>query len=218
MHYHRLSIVQVACILHVSAAGQSQRDLPQVVQTISADEYHQVLDRLFPAPSQIRDRDVIFTLSLRTTPAFDAESQIDIVLRREQNSTAQYSHVDGNVYSTCNKLLQTTGVHQPEILAQKIALTRKLLNVSPNQILRWQQDLFAGLASSVSPLPRTARRFLATGMTTVTMDGASYRLRYVQGETDLDIRFTEPDLGKGLTLIKWARNLQQEIAKLPEAK
>ena len=50
------------------------------------------------------------------------------------------------------------------------------------------------------------------------MDGASYRLWYVQGETRLDIHFTEPDLAKGLTLIQWARNLQREIAKLTEAK
>jgi len=204
----------IVLALHLLAqAGQSQPDLPRVVPTIDHEEYDQVLDRLFPVVST-RGPDIVFTLSLRITPAFDPESQIDIVLRRGQKSTVQYSRVGQNIFSTCNKLLETTGEHQPRALAEKFRVNRKVLNVSPDQILRWQRELFAAVTSSLLPLPRMATEFLASGAAVVALDGDSFELWYAQFPTEFNIRFSESDLAKGASLIKWARSLHNDIVKL----
>ena len=177
------------------------------------EEYSQILDRLFPVVSD-RAASLVFTLSLRIIPAFDPESQIDIVLRRGQESTVQYSRVDQNVYSACNKLLESTGEHQPRDLAEKIPVNRKILNVSPAQILQWQRGLFVAVTSSLSPLPATAKEFLASGSRTMTLDGDTYHLWFAQLPTEFNIRFSEPDVGKGASLIRWARSLHNDIAKI----
>jgi hypothetical protein len=206
----------LACLLCVpTLVAQNQRDPPHTAPTFGANEYHEVLNRLFPIPAD-HGRDIVFKLTLRTTPAFDAESQIDIVLHREQGQSVQYSFVTQNVDSTCNKLLETAGTQSPEVLASKIPVTRKSLNVSPKQILRWQQEFLAGVTSSLPSLSEKAQGFFTTGKTVVMLDGTSFDLWYAQELTTLNIGFGE-GLKKG-TLLTWAHGLYQEVVRLADSK
>jgi hypothetical protein len=202
-----IAIVALLALQPRPSTGQA----PRQATTIDHDGYRAVLDRLFPATAHI-GRDVDFVLTLRRTPSFDPESQIDIVVKREGSPIVQYAFVDHNVYYACNKLLETTPGHSPEVLAQKIPVKRRALAVPPQQLLRWQQDLFAGITSS---LDERARSYFA-GKDVVVLDGTSFDLWYELGTTRLNFHFDEA-LREG-TLLNWAHRLFEEVLKLPERK
>jgi hypothetical protein len=205
----------LACLLCVpTLVAQNQRDPPRTVPTFGTNEYHEVLNRLFPIPAD-HGRDIVFKLTLRSTPAFDPESQIDIVLRREQGPTVQYSFVTQNVDSTCNKLLETRGAQSPDALASKIPVTRKSLDVNPALVLHWHEGFVAGVASSLPSLSARAQGFFTNGVTVVMLDGTSFDLSYAQGLTTLNISFDE-GLKTG-SLLTWVRGVRREVARLADS-
>lgn len=57
-----------------------------------------------------------------------------------------------------------------------------------------------------------------SGTKTVMLDGDSFQLWYAQSQTEFNLRFSEPDVGKGTSLIKWARGLHSDVAKLATTK
>jgi hypothetical protein len=186
------------------------------IPEISSEEYDQVLDRIFPRRLDAGKVPVVFELSLRSAPSFEAESQIDIMLRRNQAPIVRYSYADRNVYSSCNDLLARTGAHQPDVLARSIPISEKAISMTAHDLLRLQQALLQSLPASLSRLAPAARPFYDLGTQAVTLDGESFELWYAQGTTELKLRFSDVDRGrpnypKAPTLTKWAHALNRKV-------
>lgn len=214
-HIGRHTRIAIFFPLHLTAlVAQNKSEPPPPAPTLTTQEYTEILNRLFPT-SQDNGPDVVFALSLRVIPAFDPESQIDLVLHREQNSTVQYSRADRNVYYGGSKLLQTPGEHSIESLAQSVKVTRRSLNVNPKQILQWQRDLFTALALTQAKFPKKAADYFATGSTTLVMDGVMYELHYKQSMTTLDIKFMDEPVKRDL--LKWATKLHEDVSKVTDS-
>jgi hypothetical protein len=184
-----------------------------VVPSITMDTYRRILDLIF-APDQSAKGRIIFSLTLRTTPAFRPESQVRMYLFRDRSAKTEFVVAEKNVYYSSNQLLLSTGEGGADVLAKKTAVKRYTLSFTPTRILEWRRSLFRALDPTLQSLDAELTEQYDRRPVTLLLDGDTHDVWYTQGSAEIHIRI--PEAATRSAFDKWAEAVQGAVSKMAQ--
>jgi hypothetical protein len=175
---------------------------------LDSEVYDQALNLLFPPPPAI-EKGVIFTMRLRFIPAFEPESQLVVVLFADKPPFVEYLAAEKQLYGTADEMIRAGVAPEPSVIAKKITVVRRTLNIAPSRVLAWQEGMFQSLAATLPALRGETQELYQRGSGTLVLDGTSYDVGYSQGFADFHGRFNQSVSGPAIA--KWAESVRAEI-------
>lgn len=195
-----LALMFVAYQEHAVGVAQEPVNIP----TVSSDTYRRVVNLIFPRePGNFRDQNKEFALTLRFKPAFDVESQINILKYSDGRlDVVTYTLPKGSqsISEQLNAILRQTGREDAEEMAKRIKVQKRTIGDTTN--VRQLLSRFAAL------------RFTPQLDTSITLDGTGFQLWYeaVSNESYYSLVGGEP--GQDRTdhpLVRWMNEVRKAV-------
>lgn len=189
---------------HQHAVGVAQE--PVNIPTVSSDTYRRVVNLIFPRePGNFRDQNKEFALTLRFKPAFEVESQINIIkYSNGRLEVVTYALPKGSqsISEQLNAILRQTGREDAEEMAKRVKVQRQTIGdtAKMRQLLR----RFAAL------------RFTAQLDTSITLDGTGFQLWYEAVSNEAFYSLIGGDPGHDRSdhpLVRWMNEVRQATFK-----
>lgn len=182
------------------------RQEPVSVSNISIETYRRVLDLVFPRDAgNFRDFRKEFALTLRFSPSFDVESQVNITKYSDGRlDVVAYTLPEGSpsIIDQINTIYRRTGRGEADDLAKQINVRRQVL--SDTRRVRQLLTRFNRL------------RFTAQFDTSITLDGTGFQLWYeaVSNEGYYVLAGSEPGHDRGdHPVVRWMNEVRQAVFK-----
>jgi hypothetical protein len=203
-----------------AVAHQSVSPSPPSSVSLTEQAYDQVLDRIFPR-ELFAGRNLAYTMILRFTPSFAAESQLVIRVGLDKSVEARLYAVERrSAADTAEEYVKRTGQQDIVKIAAAIEVTERRLQVDFQEVERWHSQLYDALDSSVRELKRSAAEYLKSGTVDVVLDGTTYDLWYAQGTLESHWRYVDVDAnGREVVvpLTRWLNMVRSAAQKRPAA-
>lgn len=185
----------------------------QLLPTISTETYNRILRLIFEPQQSTKDR-IIFSLIVRTMPAFRPESQVCMYLLQDRSAKVEFAAAERNVYYSSNEALRSTGEGEAAVLARKIAVKRHTIKVDAARVLEWQRGLFTALGPTFKSLQAEPTDIYERHPIALVLDGDTHDVWYTQGSEE--IHFQIPEAAPRSALDNWAEAVQEAVSKMAE--
>lgn len=179
---------------------------PASVATLSGETYRRVVDLVFRrVPGDFKDQNKEFALTLRFKPAFDVESQINIVKYKDGNlDVVIYTLPKGSqsIREQLNAVLRQTKREDAEEMAKRINVRRQ--PISDTTKVRELLKRFAAL------------RFTPQLDTSITLDGTGFQLWYEAVSTESYYSLVGGDPGQDRgdhRLVRWMNEVREAVLR-----
>jgi hypothetical protein len=211
------NVVSVAIILLLlisNSTGQTGRAKSEIraLPQFDSAQYHQVLNIIFPRVDRdFSDPSRKYSLTLRISPSFEPESQINIVKKEGGIEVVKFT-AKQNVFHQIGEILERKGIE--ELREKHIAEIAKMISVSkkvirnPDIRLKSVIDQYSGL------------RFSPEFGTGSYFEGVTYELWYEALENSAYFNLS-PAVGKKLTdnpLIHWMDDVWKATEQFTNSK
>jgi hypothetical protein len=185
----------------------------QLLPTISIETYNRILGLIFEPQQSTQDR-IIFSLIVRTVPAFRPESQVSMYLLQDRSAKVEFAVAERNVYYSSNEAFRSTGEGEAGVLARKIVVKRHTIKVHPDRVLEWQRGLFTALGPTLKSLQAEPTDIYERHPIALVLDGDTRDLWYTQGSKDIHFRI--PEAASRSAFDNWAAAVREAVSKMAE--
>jgi hypothetical protein len=175
------------------------------------ETYDRILDLIFASEQSTKGR-IIFSLTLRTTPAFRPESQVTMSLFQDRKARLEFAVAKQNVYHSSNEAFRIAGRSDPDILAQKTVVSRYTVDLPPARILEWQHGLFMALDPTFKSLQAELTDTIERRPVALLLDGDTHEVWYTQGSEAIHVKI--PESATRSPFDKWAEAVQEAVSKM----
>jgi hypothetical protein len=181
---------------------------------IRSETYDRVLDILFP-----RTEPGIFSIALRYEPNSGIERQVVIVRTGlHDGEVFEYTSLSGNIYQRLNSLIESGAKEDPAELAKMIKVAKRGVRIPYLRLRSWHDSLLFDVGDSMTSLKAKIDE-LDSGVTTIPLDGTTYRFWYHQVGSDVSLSFNDQamenlKLKPEFDIVKTMIRIQREVAEV----